>query len=138
MQNVKQLFAAKLRAAMEAAGYAPKPAVLERGFNTRYWGKPMTLHGVRRWLQGETLPSYPKLQTLSIWLRVPIEELVAGAKAPSPAASAARIGNGWTEVGYDDRQVVDLYLALPIKERRLARDVILTIARAHELGVKRK
>ena len=31
---------------------------LEREFNTRYWGKPMTLHGVRRWLRGETLPTH--------------------------------------------------------------------------------
>ena len=33
---------------MAAAGYEAKPAVLEREFNMRHWGKPMTLHGVRR------------------------------------------------------------------------------------------
>ena len=57
MDDAKTQFAERLREAMTAAGYEPKAAVLEREFNTRYWGKPMTLHGVRRWLQGETLPS---------------------------------------------------------------------------------
>ena len=48
MQDAKQRFAQKLRNAMLAAGYEAKPSVLEREFNIRHWGKPMTLHGVRR------------------------------------------------------------------------------------------
>ena len=60
MENAKAQFAERLREAMEAAGYEAKPAVLEREFNTRYWGRAMTLHGVRRWLRGETLPSQEK------------------------------------------------------------------------------
>ena len=65
MENAKTQFADRLREAMTAAGYEPKPAVLEREFNTRYWGPPMTLHGVRRWLRGETLPSQEKLLVLA-------------------------------------------------------------------------
>jgi len=52
MKNAKIEFATRLREAMEAAGFVAKPAVLEREFNLRYWGKPITLHGVRRWLRG--------------------------------------------------------------------------------------
>ena len=59
----KTAFAERLKAAMTAAGYAPRPAVLEREFNDRHWGRPMTLHGVRRWLLGETLPTHDKLVT---------------------------------------------------------------------------
>ncbi len=32
---------------MRKAGHEPRPAVLEREFNQRYWGKAVTLHGVR-------------------------------------------------------------------------------------------
>jgi hypothetical protein len=35
-------------------------------------------------------------------------------------------------VGYQDRELFDIYLRLPVPKRRLARDVILAIARAHE------
>ena len=60
MQDAKKQFAAQLREAMQAAGYEPKPVVLEREFNTRHWGKPMSLHGVRLWLLGETMPDFKK------------------------------------------------------------------------------
>lgn len=60
MNPSKQDFAQRPIAAMQAMGLDPKPAVLEREFNQRYWGKAMTLHGVRRWLLGETMPSHDK------------------------------------------------------------------------------
>lgn len=46
METSKAAFASQLREAMRKAGYAPRPAVLEREFNQRYWGKVVTLHGV--------------------------------------------------------------------------------------------
>ena len=48
----KKQFSDRLIKAMQDSGYVAKPSVLEREFNQRYWGKPMTLHGVRRWLLG--------------------------------------------------------------------------------------
>jgi len=47
MKNVKQFFTGRLREAMVKAGFKPEPAVLERNFNLRYFGKRATLHGVR-------------------------------------------------------------------------------------------
>jgi transcriptional regulator with XRE-family HTH domain len=60
---------------VKAAGYDPKPAVLEREFNTRYWGKATTLHVVRRWLRGETKPTHDKLFILAEWLAVSPQQL---------------------------------------------------------------
>jgi hypothetical protein len=130
MQDAKTQFAQRLRAAMMAAGYEPKPAVLEREFNTRHWGKPMTLHGVRRWLLGETLPDHRKLTTLADWLRVPVQALDYG--STDKHAVRERQPQWHTGVGYQDRELFDIYLRLPVPKRRLARDVILAIARAHE------
>lgn len=115
---------------MAAAGYEPKPAVLEREFNTRHWGKPMTLHGVRRWLLGETMPDYKKLQTLAEWLGVPVQELGYG--EPGIREVRERQATWHAGMGYQDRELFDLYLRLPVPKRRLAREVILAIARAHE------
>lgn len=72
MQDAKEQFAVQLREAMQAAGYESKPAVLEREFNARHWGKTMLLHGVRLWLLGETMPDFKKLETLSKWRGVPV------------------------------------------------------------------
>lgn len=42
MSDEKEAFAARLQAAMEAAGHEPRPAVLEKIFNSRYWGRSVT------------------------------------------------------------------------------------------------
>ncbi|ODU59128.1 MAG: DNA-binding protein [Comamonadaceae bacterium SCN 68-20] len=130
MQEARTHFAQRLRDAMAAAGYDAKPSVLEREFNTRHWGKPMTLHGVRRWLLGETMPDHKKLVTLAEWLGTSVQELGYGERAAAP--QAARSQPLWhAGMGYQDRELFEVYLRLPVPQRRLARDVILAIARAH-------
>ncbi|GKT25029.1 XRE family transcriptional regulator [Acidovorax sp. SUPP3334] len=125
--DMKQRFARRLRDAMENSGYAAKPAVLQREFNSRNPAdKPLTLHGVRRWLMGETIPSYSKLQVLSDWLEVSVHELMQGSATPSPKMSKPR------PMSHEDRLAVEAFLALPVAPRRIAREVILAIARANE------
>ena len=129
MQDAKAQFAQRLRDAMAAAGYEPKPAVLEREFNTRHWGKPMTLHGVRRWLLGETMPDHRKLATLADWMGVHVQEHGYGDEGGN---SVREHQPQWhSGLGYQDKELFDIYLRLPVPKRRLARDVILAIARAH-------
>ena len=69
--NEKAEFAQRLRDAMTRAGYELRPMVLEREFNTRYWGRSVTLQGVRRWLRGEAIPSQEKLQVLADYPTAP-------------------------------------------------------------------
>jgi hypothetical protein len=129
MLDAKKQFAAQLREAMQAAGYEPRPAVLEREFNTRHWGKPMSLHGVRLWLLGETMPDFKKLETLSKWLGVPVQQLGYGVEI-SRAAEQRR--TCWDSgIGYEDRDVFDAYLKLPVPQRRLIRETILTFFKVH-------
>ena len=129
MQNAKKQFAAQLSEAMQAAGYDPKPAVLEREFNTRHWGKPMSLHGVRLWLLGETMPDFKKLETLSKWLGVPVQQLGYGGE--TVRAAEQRRASWDSGIGYEDRDVFDAYLKLPVPQRRLIRETILTFAKVH-------
>lgn len=130
MEDVKKLFASQLREAMLAAGYEPRPAVLEREFNTRYWGKPMSLYGVRRWLLGETMPDFQKLETLSKWLSVPVQQLGYGGQAGHRVEQRrARWDSG---IGYQDRDIFEAFLKLPVPQRKLIREVILTFAKVHD------
>ena len=133
MSDDKKLFADRLREAMQAAGYEPKPAVLEREFNTRFWGKPMTLHGVRRWLRGETLPTHEKLLVLASWLGVTPQYLHYGDEIQHKVQERrARWDSG---IGYEDRDIFEAFLKLPIPQRRVIREIILTFAKVHATGV---
>ena len=114
---------------MVAAGYEAKPAMLEREFNMRYWGKPMTLHGVRRWLRGETLPTHEKLLVLAEWLAVPPQQLNYGDEIQRKVEQRrSRWDSG---IGYQDRDIFEAFLKLPVPQRKVIREVILTFAKVH-------
>lgn len=128
MENSNQKFAKRLRDAMLAAGYEARPSVLEREFNLRYWGKPMTLHGVRRWLLGESLPKQEKLLLLAEWLNIPPQELRFGLEVEKRVKQQrARWDEG---IGYQEREIIEAFLALPVPQRKVVREVILAFARA--------
>lgn len=128
MKNAKQQFADRLRRGMEERGYPPRAAVLEREFNLRFWGKPMTLHGVGRWLRGEAMPPVEKMQVLADWLAIPPQELFLGEEANLRIAEKRK---PWDEgVGYQERELFEAFLSLPVPKRRVLREVILTFVRA--------
>lgn len=127
--NEKAEFAQRLAEAMTRAGYALRPVVLEREFNTRYWGRSVTLQAVRRWLRGEAIPSQEKLQVLADWLKVEPQVLRFGDQV---RISIQQQKQRWDEgVGYLERETFDAFLKLPAPQRKVIREVILTFAKAH-------
>ncbi len=126
MSDAKRQFADRLRAAMDKAGYPPKPALLEREFNLRWYGRPMTLHGVRRWLLGEAIPGQEKIVTLAEWLGISPQILRYGAEVEQRIEErAAR----WEEaIRYQERDVIKAYLSLPQPQRKAVREIILALA----------
>lgn len=131
MDKSRQEFAQRLRRALEQAGYEPRPAVLEREFNQRYWGKAVTLHGVRRWLVGETLPSHEKMLALAEWLGVEPQALRYGEAVPCAVRERRK---RWDEgIGYAEREIFELFLKLPVPQRKIAREVIVALARSEAI-----
>ena len=127
--NEKAEFAERLRQAMVNAGYEPRPAVLEKGFNSRYWGRSVSFQAVSRWLHGEAIPSQEKLQVLADWLGVEPHVLRFGERVSlSVQERRQRWDNG---VGYLEREVFEAFLSLPVHQRKVLREVILTFAKAH-------
>ena len=128
----KMEFAQRLREAMTHAGYALRPVVLEREFNTRYWGRSVTLQAARRWLRGEAIPSQDKIQVLAEWLKIEPEVLRFG---EAVRQSVQQHRQRWDEgVGYLERETFDAFLQLPAPQRKLIREVILTFAQVHQGG----
>lgn len=136
MEKSSEKFAKRLRAALLAAGYEPKPAVLEREFNLRYMGKPMTLHGVRRWLLGESLPRQDKVLVLAEWLHVPPQQLRYGVEIEKRIQQQrARWDEG---ISSKEREVFEAYLNLPVPQRKVVREVIFTFAQVHPVETVRR
>ena len=124
----KAKFAARLIEAMTVQGYKPEPAVLEREFNLRHYGKRIGLHGVRKWLIGESIPPYDKIMTLAAWLKVPPEDLTFGLEIKQKIQQE---NTRWAdEVGYKEREVFEAFLNLPAPQRKIVREVILAFAKA--------
>ena len=114
---------------MQDAGYEPRPAVLEREFNLHYFGKPMTLHGVRRWLLGETIPTHDKIIALAEWLRIPPEQLSFGLEINEAIAERRK---RWDDgIGFQEREIIEAFLSLPVPQRRVLREVIEAFVKAY-------
>ena len=70
LPNEQQKFSARLVQALEGAGIRPKQTAVWRMFNQRHAGPPVTIHAVRKWLTGESIPAQDKIRTLADWLSV--------------------------------------------------------------------
>ena len=128
MNKAKAEFSQRLLAALERAGVPAKPTVIEREFNQRYWGKPITLHAARLWLRGETMPTHDRLLCLAQWLGVEPAVLRYGDEIPKTIRERRK---RWDEgVGYQEREIFELFLKLPVPQRKVAREVIVALARA--------
>jgi len=113
---------------MIKAGLKPRPAVLERAFNLHYFGKPVTLHGVRKWLIGESIPPYDKISALAEMLKVPPEDLIFGLGIKQKNRNShIRWDDG---IGYQERKIFETFLTLPTPQRKVVREVIEAFSKA--------
>ena len=65
-----QAFAHRLRAAMVAAAVAVSPTAVQRKFNAVSGDAPVSVHAVRKWIMGESIPTQRRIQVLAAWLAV--------------------------------------------------------------------
>ena len=131
MNKAKVEFSQRLLAALERAGVPAKPTVIEREFNQRYWGKPITLHAARLWLRCETMPTHDRLLCLAQWLGVEPAILRYGEEVPKAVRERRK---RWDEgIGYQEREIFELFLKLPVPQRKVAREVIMALAKGEGL-----
>lgn len=131
MTTLKMQFANRLRQALMDAGYDPKPSVVEREFNLRCWSKPVTLHGARRWLKGETMPTEEKMVILAEWLNVSPRYLRFGDHIELRIEEKRSF---FEQMAYQEREVLEAYLLLPLQKRQVVREVILAFAAHNKLA----
>lgn len=127
MNTETQAFSQRLIDAMQQAGYQAKPAVLEREFNLRYWGKSVTLQGVRRWLRGEAIPAGDKLDTLVEWLGVNKQYLLYGEQAVK--AATEQVARWDTRITSEEREIIELFIDLPADVKKSIGLMIKSVSR---------
>jgi transcriptional regulator with XRE-family HTH domain len=120
-------FSARLKKAMQEAGYQARPVVLEREFNLRYWGPRVSVQAVARWLKGEAVPAQDKLQVIAEWLQVEPQALRFGME--SVVQSIRNRKKRWAEaISGPEREMLETFLALSPEHKMVARTVIRALA----------
>ncbi|MDR1888296.1 MAG: hypothetical protein LBQ81_02775 [Zoogloeaceae bacterium] len=128
--NAKQEFSARLKEAMRDAGYEPRPTVLERGFNTRYHGKSITLQSASGWLTGKSIPEQDKLQTLADWLSIEPHVLRFG----SPPTLNLQEQKKSLEAVTDsmERETLEAFASLSVRQKKAVRAIIMELSQARQ------
>ncbi len=125
--NEAKLFSERLQESMLTAAYEARPVVLEREFNQRYWGKPLTVQAVRRWLLGNAIPTQDRLQVLAEWLNVDPHWLRFGEKL---SGSVQQQRKRWdAKMTPQERQAIEVFLALPPDKRKMVGEIIHALAK---------
>jgi hypothetical protein len=122
MKDEKAEFAARLRAALKAADIDASPASLEKKFNSRYGGTPVTQQAVSHWLLGKSMPRQDKIRVLAAMVGIDPHVLQYGGKP--------RVGEGrpaWETLSAPDRAMLDAFLSLPALRRKLVRELVAAL-----------
>lgn len=124
MKDEKAEFAARLRAALQAANIEPSAAVVEKRFNSRYGGAPVTAQAISQWLNGKVIPRQDKIRVLAALVGVDPHVLQYGGRS--------RVGEGrpeWIEgMAAQDRAMLDAFLHLTPSQRKLVRELVAALA----------
>ena len=126
MKDEKAEFSARLRAALQAANIEASASVLEKRFNSRYRGTPVSSQAISQWLHGKSMPRQDKLRVLAAIVGLDPHVLQYG--------SRNRIGDARAECGSGlsapDRAMVDAFLQLPVPQRKLVRELVAALSAA--------
>ncbi|MBK9250792.1 MAG: transcriptional regulator [Proteobacteria bacterium] len=124
MEEEKAAFARRLRAALQDAGVEASAAVVEKRFNSRYSGTPVTVQAISGWLTGRYMPKLDKLRVLAEIARVDPQVLQFG--------GGGRIAEGRADwlpatLSARDKRVIDAYLNLTPKRRELVGELVTSL-----------
>jgi hypothetical protein len=122
-------FARRLIEALAFAGLDDSPTTLARHFNTHSYGMVITMHGARRWLVGDSIPTQSHLNALASLLGVSSAWLLLGqgpmledavSIEPNPTSSNGNLG-----------EVLGIFESLRDSERQLVWNLMMMLNRSH-------
>ena len=131
MKDEKAEFSARLRAALKDARIEASPAVLEKRFNSRYEGAPVTTQAISGWLNGKAIPRQDKLRVLAAMVGMDAHVLQYGGGRSSRVGEAK---GAWEGLSGAERAMVDAYITLAPPQRKLVLDLVAALAEKGRAG----
>ena len=122
-------FARRLIEALAFAGLDDSPTTLARHFNLHSHGMVITMHGARRWLVGDSIPTQSHLNALASLLGVSSAWLLLGQgpmleeQVQDPQAQPSANGN--------PADILGIFQSLKDSERQLIWNLMMMLTRAH-------
>lgn len=123
MSDERKAFSARLKDAMQAAGYEPRPRQLMAQFNSRFRGRSVTFQSASRWLGGKSIPTQDKVQVLAQLYGVEPHVLTFGGKRIGESRAAR-----FEEWSAQEHAMMDTFRHLPQAQRKLVRELIAALA----------
>lgn len=123
----REAFSKRLRQALQQGGVAvDSPTHLAHEFNDHYLGKRVTQQAVRKWLNGEAIPSHDKILALAGWLGVPADLLEYG-KGGGAAPAVQQVTPSYRSNLSDD-ELLKRYRRLNQNQQRAVAEIISGLA----------
>lgn len=116
-------FSKRLIHALSQAQMKPTPTALARSFNLVHASDQVTVHAVRKWLLGDSIPTQEKLRTLAEMLGVTLEWLRFGGDKQSapgkrmPIAHLELLG-GIAKLNCGDQALVGDFVRMLVERDR--------------------
>lgn len=127
MANSHQEFSKRLRQAFEKIGVnTDSPTRLARDFRDFYPSGQISVHAVRKWLNGEAIPSQDKLVALAGWLNVSPEWLRFG--TGSGAVQAAQQAAPHYRNPLSDQELIRRFQKLSPIQQQAVSEIITALA----------
>jgi transcriptional regulator with XRE-family HTH domain len=116
-----QKFAARLKLALATKGYKHSPTFVANKFNEVFQGRAINIITVRNWMLGKAIPTHDKLACLANLLDTSPEELRFGRSIEKTFVFDGE------DLSAVDQNFLRSYLSLPIKKKRLIREMIAAV-----------
>lgn len=102
------------------------PTRLAEDFNDRYLGRRVTQQAVRKWLNGEAIPSHDKIKALAEWLNVSPHSLHYG--EAGWAGNSVQHSDAPYRNALPDQELVRRYRKLNVRQQQAVAEIITALA----------
>lgn len=121
-------FQNRLITALSNAGCKATPTAFAREFNLRADGATVTVHGARKWLVGESLPTQERLHVLARWLNVSPQWLRFGDGDKTDISA-----NDCAHIPHEEMILLGDFRRLEQRSQAVVRDLITSLLTHHAL-----
>lgn len=132
-------FADRLRKALETAQEPTSPTAFALAYNMRAIGAKVSVHGARKWLRGEAVPTQEKILVLARWLNVHAAWLRFG---DAGNAAFSLVTPGEENLTSDQLALINDVISLSAPVQTVIRDIVDSFLRiasgSEEARIERK